>query len=82
MSPSPSTVPGGQVVITVNQPTVTESADGQTATATVAVVTAEVTVGTGTHATLAHLPLWICCRCGPQPLRRPVASTARLPRRY
>ena len=39
------TVPGGQVVVTVNQPTVTESPNGQTATASVAVVTAEVTVG-------------------------------------
>ncbi|MFP5282470.1 MAG: Ig-like domain-containing protein, partial [Actinomycetes bacterium] len=39
------TVPGGEVVITVNEPTVTQSADGQTATGEVAVVTAEVRVG-------------------------------------
>lgn len=38
-------VPGGRVVITVNEPTVTESPNGQTATGTVAVVTAQVIVG-------------------------------------
>ena len=46
-------VPGGQVEITVNEPTVIESPNGQTATGTVAVVTAVITrIGTG-GATLA-----------------------------
>jgi large repetitive protein len=35
----------GRVVVTVNQPTVTESADGRTATGSVAVVTADIIVG-------------------------------------
>ncbi len=38
-------LPNGQVVITVNQPTITEAPNGQTATASVAVVTADVRVG-------------------------------------
>ncbi len=71
----------GSVVITVNQPTVTESADGRTATATVAVVTAQVTVTSGTDDHWRRQP-WICCHCGPQPLRPTVASTAHLRRRY
>ena len=40
------TVPGGQVQITANQPTVTEAATGQSATGSLTVVTAQVTVGT------------------------------------
>ena len=41
----PNPLPNGRVVITVNDPTITESPDGQTATASVAVVTADIRVG-------------------------------------
>ena len=56
-----SPLPNGRVVITANEPNVTESVNGQNATATVAVVTAVVTVGTGPNppatATVDILPL-------------------------
>ena len=44
-SSAPFNVPNGRVVITVNQPIITESPNGQTATASVAVVTADIRVG-------------------------------------
>jgi hypothetical protein len=57
----PNPLPNGRVVITVNEPNVTESANGQNATASVAVVRAVVTVGTGPNpparATVDILPL-------------------------
>jgi hypothetical protein len=49
----PNPLPNGRVVITVNQPTITEAPNGQTANASVAVVTAEVTVAPGGGPTLA-----------------------------
>jgi large repetitive protein len=45
--------PNGQVEVTVNQPDITESPNGQTATGSVAVVTAVVTVAPGGGPTLA-----------------------------
>ncbi len=70
----------GQAVITVNEPTVTESLQRpdrhrrrRRRDRRPHRRQRNLTAGNGSG--------WICCRCGPQPLRRTGASTVRLPRR-